>query len=377
MTRYYFKLHTEGRVYGPFSSSELRGLARSGRLRPSDLISPGKNKWIPASEVRNLPFQESESAETDVTDIDVETAAAGVKVGGFELSQSDGSIDVARQYSGHFLMADYRGVSAVDIARAPFTSWTLAEGGLNCLIILGWTVSIAAMILLLTPRGIEGAFAVAFTLVASVLAAAHLLKRYLTVCRTVVLDDPEHDFSFRQCAWLALQMALLGPLPTAAAVWLLVDSVGDGLAWVAISTVLCLLMAAWMAILYPMILIHLAVNRQINLRTSLQWVRRSLSDVLVIYGSLVVVTGILSGLVVLLALLGGPRLLENGVVVLALVGIVQVTAQYVSTAYYVMLSLAVRKNGLFGGPTNSFVDASIASSFTLRSHGTPLGCCGV
>jgi hypothetical protein len=172
-------------------------------------------------------------------------------------------------------------------------------------------------------------------------------------------------------------MAILGPVPAAASVWLLVDSVGEGLVWVVVATVLCLLMAAWMAILYPMILIHLAVNRQINVRASLQWVRRSLADVLVIYGSLVVVTGVLSGLVVLLALLGGNRILENGIVALALVGIVQVTAQYVSTAYYVMLSLAVRKNGLFGGPTNSFVDASIASSFTLRSHGTPLGCCGV
>ena len=378
MTRYYFKLHSEGRVYGPFSSSELRGLARSGRLRQSDLISPGRsNKWIPAHEVRNLPFQASDSAETGVTDLDVETAAAGVKGSGFELSQSDGSIDVARQHSEHFLMADARAVSAVDIARAPFTSWTLVEGGLNCLIILGWTVSIAAMVLLLSPTGVEGALAVAFTLVAAVLAAGHLLKRYLTICRAVVLDDPDHDFSFRQCVWLALQMSLLGPLPMAASVGLLVESVGDGVLWLGVSTVLCLFMAAWMAILYPMILIHLAVNRRINLRMALQWVRQSLSDVLVIYGSLVVVTGILSGLVALLAWLGGPHLLENGILALALFGIVLVTAQYVSTAYYVMLSLAVRKNGLFGGPTNSFVDASIASSFSLRSQGTPLGCCGV
>lgn len=378
MTQYYFKLHAEGRVYGPFTSSELRGLARSGRLRQTDLISSGKTrkKWVPASEVRNLPFQDADrSAETDFTDVDVELASTSPPPGqGLELTQSEASTVDAQKKHRHFLLAHPQAVSAVDIARAPFTTWTLTESGWNCLIILGWTLAIMAMNLLMGPEGLEAGFALAFTLAASVLAAGHLLKRYLTICRTAVLDDPDHEFSFWQCVRLALQLAIVGPLPMAASVALLVGSVGDGLGWMVLSTGLCLATAAWMAIVYPMILIHLAVNRRIHVSRALHWVRRSLPDVLVIYGSLVVVTGLMAGVLLLVMLLAGTTILASGIAALGLAAVVHVAAQYVSTAYYVMLSLAVRKNGLAGSVSQSFVDASVNSSFTPRSQGTPLSC---
>jgi hypothetical protein len=44
-----------GRVQGPFSGTEIRAMAESGRIAPTDeLRSQGSEKWIPASKVRGV-----------------------------------------------------------------------------------------------------------------------------------------------------------------------------------------------------------------------------------------------------------------------------------------------------------------------------------
>ncbi len=45
---------SEGSVIGPFTSSELKDLARSGRIGPDTMVSPDVVKWAPARKVRGL-----------------------------------------------------------------------------------------------------------------------------------------------------------------------------------------------------------------------------------------------------------------------------------------------------------------------------------
>jgi len=53
MTSWWFSKGT--REFGPVSAKRLRGLARSGQLRPSDLVlQEGKSEWVPARRVRGL-----------------------------------------------------------------------------------------------------------------------------------------------------------------------------------------------------------------------------------------------------------------------------------------------------------------------------------
>ncbi len=46
---------SDGRVQGPFSGTEIRAMAESGRIAPTDeLRSQGSEKWVPASKVRGV-----------------------------------------------------------------------------------------------------------------------------------------------------------------------------------------------------------------------------------------------------------------------------------------------------------------------------------
>lgn len=46
---------SDGRIQGPFSGTEIRAMAESGRIAPTDeLRSQGSEKWVPASKVRGV-----------------------------------------------------------------------------------------------------------------------------------------------------------------------------------------------------------------------------------------------------------------------------------------------------------------------------------
>jgi len=48
-----------GRLEGPMSSRELRERASSGKLRPTDKVSPDGQKWAPASKIKGLTFSDT------------------------------------------------------------------------------------------------------------------------------------------------------------------------------------------------------------------------------------------------------------------------------------------------------------------------------
>lgn len=45
-----------GRIDGPVSSKDLSTRASSGKLRPTDRVSPDREKWVPASRIKGLQF---------------------------------------------------------------------------------------------------------------------------------------------------------------------------------------------------------------------------------------------------------------------------------------------------------------------------------
>lgn len=64
-------LSRDGKTYGPMSSSQLKQLCESGKIRPADLICRvGSERWTPAGEVRGL-FPQASSSANDVQEAPV------------------------------------------------------------------------------------------------------------------------------------------------------------------------------------------------------------------------------------------------------------------------------------------------------------------
>lgn len=56
-----FWVKTHGQVQGPFTASQLRQLARAGRLKPDHGISEDRQRWTPARDVKGLAWTDSAS----------------------------------------------------------------------------------------------------------------------------------------------------------------------------------------------------------------------------------------------------------------------------------------------------------------------------
>jgi hypothetical protein len=58
-------LSRDGKNYGPMSSGQLRKLCQTGKINPADLICRvGSDRWMPASELRGLFPEATETTET-------------------------------------------------------------------------------------------------------------------------------------------------------------------------------------------------------------------------------------------------------------------------------------------------------------------------
>lgn len=66
---YFVKTKADGKIQGPFSDKQLKGLAGQGKLKPGHLISKNKKAWHQASTVKGLSFP-SEKAAADARSLD-------------------------------------------------------------------------------------------------------------------------------------------------------------------------------------------------------------------------------------------------------------------------------------------------------------------
>ena len=56
-----FYIQVKGKVSGPLIGSELKSLAQSGKLLPTDMVrQDGSDKWVQANRIRNLDFGASQ-----------------------------------------------------------------------------------------------------------------------------------------------------------------------------------------------------------------------------------------------------------------------------------------------------------------------------
>ncbi|WP_439626414.1 protein kinase domain-containing protein [Gemmata sp.] len=69
-------IETGGRPEGPLTSKELRDRAASGRLRPTDRVSPDGTKWAPAAKIKGLVFVDTVEQRPNAT-VEVSVSASG------------------------------------------------------------------------------------------------------------------------------------------------------------------------------------------------------------------------------------------------------------------------------------------------------------
>ncbi len=62
-----FYVREDDSVYGPYSGRQLREMASSGALTPESLVSINQRKWLPASSIKELVFEESPPVEPGPT----------------------------------------------------------------------------------------------------------------------------------------------------------------------------------------------------------------------------------------------------------------------------------------------------------------------
>ncbi|VTT97197.1 serine threonine protein kinase : Serine/threonine protein kinase-related protein OS=Planctomyces limnophilus (strain ATCC 43296 / DSM 3776 / IFAM 1008 / 290) GN=Plim_0540 PE=3 SV=1: Pkinase [Gemmataceae bacterium] len=69
-------IETGGRPEGPLTSKDLRDRAASGRLRPTDRVSPDGTKWAPAAKIKGLVFADTIDQQPNAT-VEVSVSASG------------------------------------------------------------------------------------------------------------------------------------------------------------------------------------------------------------------------------------------------------------------------------------------------------------
>lgn len=69
-------IETGGRPEGPLTSKELRDRASSGRLRPTDRVSPDGQRWAPAAKIKGLVFADTLNQPPNAT-VEVAASASG------------------------------------------------------------------------------------------------------------------------------------------------------------------------------------------------------------------------------------------------------------------------------------------------------------